>query len=124
MAEIEVVRSSERIVFAADATTGMVREEAFSGEGIWAGLVRAAPERASGWHHHGDYDTYIYVASGYLRFEFGPRGANQVEAGPGDFVHVPKHLVHRESNPDSDEGVLIGVRAGSGPAVVNVNGPD
>ena len=124
MRQIEVVRSGERVVSAADATSGMVREEAFAGAGIWAGLVRTAAERSSGWHHHGEYDTYIYVVSGRLSFEFGPAGSQQVEAGPGDFVHVPKNLVHREANPDSEEGVLIGVRAGSGPAVVNVDGPE
>ena len=41
----------------------------------------------------------------------------------GDFVHVPKGAIHRESNPDDNESRLVVVRAGRGPAVVNVDGP-
>ncbi|MDP3983395.1 MAG: cupin domain-containing protein [Acidimicrobiia bacterium] len=123
MSAITVVRSDQRAVAEADATSGMIRVEAFSSDGAWAGLVRTAPARASGWHHHGDYDTYIYVVSGSLLMESGPSGTEVVEAGPGDFVHVPKHIVHRESNPSSTEGVLIGVRVGHGPPVLNVEGP-
>ncbi|HKZ21500.1 MAG TPA: cupin domain-containing protein [Acidimicrobiia bacterium] len=123
MDPIKVVRAEERVVSEADATSGMVREEAFSAEGVWAGLVRTAPLRPSGWHHHGDYDTYVYVTSGKLLFEFGADGADVVEAGPGDFVHVPKHVVHRESNPSSEPGIVSLVRTGSGPPVINVDGP-
>lgn len=124
MGEVRVIRADERQVAAADATSGMVREQAVDGGGVWAGLVRTAPQRPSGWHHHGDYDTYIYVVSGKIRFDFGPGGARQVEAGPGDFVHVPKGTVHREANPAEQEGVLIGVRVGEGPPVINVEGPE
>lgn len=124
MSAIRVVRSDQRTVSVVDATSGMIREEAFSNDGAWAGLVRTAPAQASGWHHHGDHDTYIYVVSGSLVMESGPAGTDVVEAGPGDFVHVPRHVVHRESNPSSAEGVLIGVRVGHGPPVLNVDGPE
>lgn len=107
----------------ADATSGMVREQAVAGEGVWAGLVRTAPGRPSGWHHHGEYNTYFYVQSAKVRMEFGPGGAKAVEAGPGDFVHVPKGVIHREVNPADEEGAVILVRVGSGPPVVNVEGP-
>jgi uncharacterized RmlC-like cupin family protein len=46
-----------------------------------------------------------------------------VDAGPGDFVFVPKGAIHREGNPTDDESHLVVVRAGTGPAVVNVEGP-
>jgi uncharacterized RmlC-like cupin family protein len=46
-----------------------------------------------------------------------------VEAGPGDFLHVPKGAIHREGNPGDEESRLVVVRAGHGPAVVNVDGP-
>jgi uncharacterized RmlC-like cupin family protein len=85
--------------------------------------ITPAPKRPSGWHHHGDYDTYIYVLAGSLHFEFGPEGTQVVEAGPGDFVHVPRQVVHRESNRSADEGVAVAVRTGGGPPVVNVDGP-
>jgi uncharacterized RmlC-like cupin family protein len=123
MADIKVIRATDRDVAEADATSGMVREQAVADDGVWAGLVRTAPGRPSGWHHHGDFDTYFYVESANVRMEFGPGGANVVEAGPGDFVHVPKGVIHREVNPADEEGVVILVRVGSGPPVVNVEGP-
>lgn len=123
MADIEVVKANERQVAEADATTGMVREQAVAEEGVWVGLVRTAPGRPSGWHHHGDYDTYFYVQSAKMRMEFGPGGEKVVEAEPGDFVHVPKREIHREVNPADEEGAVILVRVGSGPPVVNVEGP-
>ena len=123
MTEIRVVHAAEREVATADATSGVVREQAVAGDGVWAGLVRTAPGRSSGWHHHGDYNTYFYVVAGKVRMEFGPGGTHVVEAGPGDFVHVPNGIVHREVNPADEEGTLILVRVGSGPPVVNVEGP-
>ena len=77
----------------------------------------------SGWHHHGDYDTSIYVVRGSVRMESGPGGSQVVDAGPGDFLYVPKGAIHREGNPGSEESHLVVVRAGRGPTVVNVDGP-
>jgi uncharacterized RmlC-like cupin family protein len=77
----------------------------------------------SGWHHHGEYETSIYVASGALRMKSGPGGSATVEAGPGDFLPVPPGAIHREGNPGADESHLVVVRAGHGPPVVNVDGP-
>lgn len=106
-----------------DPTYGMIREEAFTTDGMWAGLVRTAAGMTSGWHHHGDHDTTIYVLSGGLKMESGPQGADVVEAEPGDFVLVPRETVHRESNPTDVESRLIVVRAGTGPPTINVEGP-
>ena len=105
------------------ATAGMTREEAVATDRTWAGLVRAEPRSASGWHHHGDYETTIYVVEGSLRLEFGPGGSRSVEAGPGDFLFVPPGAIHRESNPSDQEARAVVVRAGSGVPVVNVDGP-
>lgn len=124
VSEVRVITAGERQVSDADATTGMVREQALAGDGVWVGLVRTAPGRPSGWHHHGDHDTYIYVQSGQVRIEFGPGGQESVAAGPGDFLHVPDNTIHREVNPADEEGSVILVRVGSGPPVVNVEGPD
>jgi uncharacterized RmlC-like cupin family protein len=101
----------------------MIREEAISVEGLWAGLVRTDAHMTSGWHHHGDYETSIYVINGALRMESGPEGGRVVEGGPGDFLYVPKGAIHRESNPMDTESQLVVVRAGHGPAVFNVDGP-
>jgi uncharacterized RmlC-like cupin family protein len=55
--------------------------------------------------------------------EFGPGGSHNIEAGAGDFVLVPKGVVHRESNPSSGQGDLVVVRAGRGESTFNVDGP-
>jgi uncharacterized RmlC-like cupin family protein len=115
------VASGDRVE--ADPTPGMVREQAIAVEGLWAGVVRTLPGAASGWHHHGDYETSIYVAAGTLRMESGEGGRRVVEATTGDFLHVPPGAVHRESNPGSIESELVVVRAGHGAPTVNVEGP-
>jgi uncharacterized RmlC-like cupin family protein len=118
---IRVIKPEDRTP--GDPTAGMIREEAVATGGMWAGLVRTEAGMASGWHHHGDYESVIHVLEGTLLMEFGPGGATTVPAGPGDFIHVPRGTVHRESNPDDTEGLAVVVRAGSGPPVVNVDGP-
>jgi uncharacterized RmlC-like cupin family protein len=119
---VRKVSESERVE--GQPTSGMVREEAIATGGLWAGLVRTDPGMTSGWHHHGDHETAIYVLSGVLRMESGPGGSDVVVAEPGDFVLVPRLTVHREGNPSDEEGRLIVVRSGSGEVVVNTEGPD
>lgn len=104
-------------------TPGMSREEAFDTGTAWAGLARTDPGMVSGWHHHGDYESVIYVLTGRLRMESGPSGSNIIDAVPGDFLLVPRGAIHREGNPAEIEGTVVVVRSGSGPPVVNVDGP-
>jgi uncharacterized RmlC-like cupin family protein len=106
------------------ATPGMVREEAIATGRMWAGLVRTDAGMISGWHHHGAYQTAIFVLSGALRMEFGPGGRETLEAGPRDFVYVEAGGVHRESNPSDEESRIVVVRAGDGEPVFNVDGPE
>lgn len=101
----------------------MVREQAIAVDGLWAGLARTEPGTTSGWHHHGDHETSIYVASGRLRMESGPAGRDVIEAVAGDFLHVPAGAIHREANPGETESHLVVVRAGRGVPTVNVEGP-
>jgi uncharacterized RmlC-like cupin family protein len=108
---------------AGPATPGMVREEAVSTERSWAGLVTTEAGMVSGWHHHGGYETTIFVLTGALRMEFGPGGADSLDAGPGDFVFVAPNAVHREGNPTDEASMIVVWRSGSGEAVVNVEGP-
>jgi uncharacterized RmlC-like cupin family protein len=108
----------------ADPTPGMRRRRAIEAPGLWAGLVHTDPGASSGWHHHGEHETSLYVVAGTLRLSFGPGGASQVEAGPGEFLHVPAHTVHRESNPGTDTSTAVIARAGRGAPTVNVDGPD
>lgn len=105
-------------------TVGMSREEAVTGSGFWSGFATADPGSASGWHHHGDYDSVAYVVTGRFRVKSGPGGREVAEAGPGDFMLIPKGLVHSEENPGEDPSQLVVTRVGSGEPVFNLDGPE
>jgi uncharacterized RmlC-like cupin family protein len=105
-------------------TAGMVREEAIATGGMWAGVARTAAGMVSGWHHHGEFESAIYVLTGALRMEFGPGGGEALEAGPGDFLYVAPGAIHREINPTDLESEIVVVRAGVGQPVTNVDGPE
>jgi uncharacterized RmlC-like cupin family protein len=100
-----------------------VREQAIARDSLWSGLVRTEPGVASGWHHHGDHETSVYIIEGTVRIEFGPGGGQAADAGPGDFVHIPKRVVHRESNPGPTPSQEVVTRSGTGPLTINVDGP-
>ncbi len=118
---VQVVRAGQRTP--ADPTPGMAREQAFAVPGLWAGVVHTEPGAGSGWHHHGEHETSLYVVAGTMRLEAGPGGSHVVEAGEGDFIHVPAGVVHRELNPGEVRSTAVIARAGSGPPTVNVDGP-
>lgn len=107
----------------ADPTPGMLRERAIEAGGLWSGLLTTEPHVTSGWHHHGDHETSIYIVDGALRMEFGPDGGHVLDAGPGDFLHVPAHTIHRESNPADSAAHAVVTRSGHGPVTINVDGP-
>lgn len=105
-------------------TAGMEREELIATPEAWVGMVQTQPQFTSGWHHHGEYDTYIYVISGQIKLEFGKDGKESCVARSGEVVCIPKHSVHRESNPANEQQLLFGVRVGKGAPVFNVAGPE
>jgi uncharacterized RmlC-like cupin family protein len=109
----------------APGSPGISRHLAFRGEGFMVVRSRVDPGVVSGWHHHGDHDIYGYVVSGSVRFESGPGGKDAICVDPGDFFRVPPLTVHRDVNPSETEGqeVILFLR-GSGPMVVNVDGPE
>jgi uncharacterized RmlC-like cupin family protein len=98
---------------------GLVRALAFEAPGLWAGRVETAPGAVSGWHHHDVNETSLYVVSGVLRLEYEGHDGH-LDALAGDFVHVPAHTVHRESNPTDEPSVAVIARAGGGIPTVNV----
>lgn len=120
MDETPVRRVAAGALAPGQATPGMDRREALVLDDLWSGVVSTEPGATSGWHHHGEHDTVAYVVSGVFRVE---TAAGVVEAERGDFVHVPAHTVHRESNPSTETARVVLVRRGSGPVVVNVDGP-
>ena len=119
--QVRVVRPGERT--AGPPTPGMDRQQAFASDTMWSGYVRTEAGMVSGWHHHGQYESVIYVLSGALRMEFGSNGEHVLDARPGDFITVPKGVVHRESNPSREPADIIVVRAGQGESTYNVTGP-
>ena len=89
-------------------------------------LVRARADGgvASGWHHHGDRDVLGHVLRGHARFEFGPGGRERTDVETGGFFHVPSGLIHRDVNPSDEPQEIVLSFVGTGPLVVNVEGPD
>jgi uncharacterized RmlC-like cupin family protein len=104
-------------------TAGMIREEAVHIGGLWAGVVRTEAGRYSSWHHHGAYESVIYVISGQVQLECGPGGVTKFHARQGDFIYLPSGEIHREGNDGLEESEIVVVRSGSGELVVNVAGP-
>ena len=118
-----VVKAAERHTQTGQ-TSGMVREEALHSDRIWAGVAHNAPKAFSGWHHHGDYESAIYVLSGHVRIECGSGGRTVLDGDPGDFLFLPPGEIHREGNPTDETTEVVLVRAGQGAVLVNVDGPE
>ena len=122
-AQPRAVHPAERIEAPGPQTPGMVREVAFAAEDRWVGYVRTEPGVWSGWHHHGETDTYFYVIHGAIELEFGPGGRERLAVQAGDFAHVPGGAIHREGTTTDESGEAIVVRIGTGQPVFNVEGP-
>ncbi|MBD0677031.1 cupin domain-containing protein [Streptomyces sp. CBMA156] len=102
---------------------GIAREEAFDGNGLWAGFVRIEKGSTSGWHTHPAWESVAHIVSGSVRLDYGPGGAKSVEAGPGDWLYEPAGIVHRKAALESDVLAVV-FRYGHGPIVQNVDGPE
>ena len=108
-----------------DSQHGILREEAFAKPGLWAGRSTTEPGVTSGWHHHGEADTIVYVLSGTVVIEFGEEGSDVVDASEGEFLVIPSGLVHRESTPSGGPSKSIVIRTGGeGPPTYEVDGPN
>jgi uncharacterized RmlC-like cupin family protein len=119
---ISVVHGADRS--APDVVTpGMERQQSWSDGRVWVGTVRTQPGLATGWHHHGEYESWIHILSGRARMEFGPGGRSVEIAEPGELIHVPPHIVHREITEGADPVEAVLFRVGSGPVTFNVEGP-
>lgn len=120
---VRVVRAAERsrpdVI-----TAGMEREEAFAGGDVWIGTVRTQPGVATGWHHHNDYESFIYVLTGQARMEFGPGGRDIAICLPGDLIQVPRGVIHREITQGTQAVEAVLFRVGSGEVTTNTDGPE
>jgi uncharacterized RmlC-like cupin family protein len=99
-------------------------EEAFADPRGWVGFIDLPPGARSGWHHHGEWDSYACVLRGVLRWEYGPGGSDALEVGPGDVGRMPAHVVHRDVSAGTEDLSMILFRAGEGELTINVDGPD
>lgn len=118
-----VIRHDERRV-ASGLPVGSSGMEAIHDPGAWIGFLELEPGAASGWHHHGSWDSYACVQRGVLRWEFGVGGGDAIEVGPGDIGRMPAWRVHRDVSAGDEPLEMILFRAGSGPLTIDVERPD
>lgn len=126
--ELKLVRPEDRSLETTQ-TPGMIRAagvsaETTGAEKIWMGFVSMPPAAVSGVHHHGECENGIYIVHGQARFEYGDDLEHIIEAGPGDFIHVPPFVLHREINLKADQPVEeIVARTSQETLVFNVEWP-
>ena len=123
--EVRVVPPEERDPGTAQTAGGLHRWEALSarkvGAGLWMGYAVLDPGGQTGVHHHGEAETSIYVLSGTTRWWVGDRLDEVKEAKAGDFVFIPKNVVHWEQNASDTEPVeMVVVRSTQEAIVVNI----
>ena len=90
----------------------------------WTGWIKNEAGDVSGWHHHGDNDTFVYIVRGSITVEFGPGGTDRIEARAGDFFLVPALTIHRETTASDGDLDAFVVRIGGEPEYVDVDGPE
>ncbi len=103
--------------------SGSVGAEAFSDPKAWVGFIDLPAGAVSGWHHHGEWDSYACVLTGVLRWEFGEHGEEAIEVGAGDTGRMPARVVHRDVSAGDGPLSMILFRAGHGELTINVDGP-
>lgn len=126
--ELKLVRPTDRSEETTQ-TPGMIRAAGVAAnttgaERIWMGHVTLPPGAVSGVHHHGESENGIYILTGRARFEYGDKLEHVIEAGPGDFIHVPPYVLHREINLAPDQPIEeIVARTSQETLVINVEWP-
>lgn len=101
----------------------LVRETPFPDAAVLLLRVRAAGGAAAGWHHHGDNVYFGYAVDGPSETEYGPTGEAVARIEMGECFHIPRRLVHRDTNPTEEPHTGIIWLCGGEPWVVNVDGP-
>jgi len=122
MGSIRVVRGAD--LTSGPSSGGLTRKIVDVDERVAVSEGRDEPHTSSGWHHHGDHVTCVYVLQGKVHVEWGPGGRDKADVGPGEFYVIPANTIHREENPGSEEQVFVGFAVGSGPKVINVDAPE
>ena len=117
---VKIIHPEDRDTSTAQ-TAGMRREAGICGEtteaqGLWMGVGKNEPSAASGAHHHGEYESGIFILEGSIRFRWGDKLEHVQDTKPGDFVFVPPYEVHMEEKPRPGErgGVPAGPERAGG----------
>lgn len=105
-------------------TPGVDRRTAFETANNVMVQSRVAGDSATDWHHHGDRHVYVYLVEGNVALEYGPDGSKRLEGTAPLYAHIPPGVVHRDVNPTDGEQLSVINFVGSGPLVVNVDGPE
>jgi uncharacterized RmlC-like cupin family protein len=103
----------------------MDRKVALERDGVWIGTVDTEPGVMTGWHHHGDWDTYVYTLRGDARLDYVDGSDIVVRSTQaGEVIYIPKGVVHREGSASTHGISALLVRVGSGPIVIPVPDED
>ena len=123
MGSIRVVRGGDLSV--GEQGDGIARRMDQVDEHVSLALATIGPSVVSGWHHHGDHTSCVYVLKGSLHIDWGPGGREGVDLTAGDFYVVPPNTIHREGNTGPHDDVqLAAFYLGSGPVLVNLEGAE
>jgi uncharacterized RmlC-like cupin family protein len=121
---IQTIRPDQRTTLPGPPNAPFVREQCYDDGHVWLGIVTTEPGAASPWHHHGQYDTFVYLLEGEAMVEYGEDGSERAAAKADGSMHiVPKGVVHREINTGTTKNRMIIMRVGEGPAVVPAADP-
>ena len=120
---VRIVAGSELVP--QDGPSSIRRSHAIDEPDLWAGISTIEAGVETGWHHHGTNTTVFFMLSGTLRVEYGTDPVESGTASSGDFAVVPPGVAHREIVEGSEEveAVVIRFGDGSGPLVIELDGP-
>jgi uncharacterized RmlC-like cupin family protein len=110
-----------------EPTFGTERRHFFDRDGRWigwAGWIRNDAGDVSGWHHHADNETYVYVIRGSVTIDIDAVGGESIVARAGDFFYVPSRTIHRETTSQEADLEAFVLRVGGEPEEVGADGPE
>lgn len=121
-----VVVTQEQLASDAAAQPGPARLEALGpatagAKGFRVDQLTLPPGAVSPAHHHGDQETGVYIVRGHALTRWGVQLEHETPAGPGDYIFIPPHLPHQETNAsDTEPLTAVVIRSGPEPVMVPV----
>ena len=88
-------------VFGLDA----ISRDTVGSEGIFMAQYRVPPGAHSSLHTHTNCESAVYILRGRAYAYVGEEMDEYIEAGPGDFVHIPANLAHVVGCPADGEAL-------------------